>query len=66
MLAKKPTFMRYVVAHAVIEGDTATEEAQRWIDQGYQPWGVPSIKENTISKEIMWIQVFIKTKEERR
>ena len=63
MPAKKPRFMKYVVAHAVIEGEEATDEAQKWIDQGYQPWGVPSIITNSLTKDVMWIQVFIKAKD---
>ena len=63
MPAKKPRYMKYVVAHAVIQDDEASQEAQRWIDQGYQPWGVPSIISNSLTKDVRWIQVFIKAKE---
>lgn len=64
MPAKKPRYMRYVVAHAVIEADAATKEAQKWIDQGYQPWGVATITTNNLTKDVRWIQIFIKAKEE--
>lgn len=63
MPAKKPRYMKYVVAHAVIEGNQATEEAQKWIDQGYQPWGVATITTNTLTKDVRWIQIFIKAKD---
>lgn len=63
MPAKKPRYMKYVVAHSVIEGDKATREAQKWIDQGYQPWGVATITTNTLTKDVRWIQIFIKAKD---
>ena len=64
MPAKKPRYMKYVVAHAVIEGNQATEEAQKLIDQGYQPWGVATITTNSLTKDVRWIQIFIKAKED--
>ena len=64
MPSKKPNFMKYVVAHAPVEGNIATDEAQKWIDQGYQPWGMPSIHSSSLTKTVTWIQIFIKAKEE--
>ena len=64
MPSKKPNFMKYVVAHAPVEDNMATDEAQKWIDQGYQPWGIPSIISSSLTKTVTWIQIFIKAKEE--
>ena len=52
----------YIVAHAPVS--KATARASELLDNGYTTWGAPSISSPN-TKEPMWIQVFIKLKEDK-
>ena len=61
MASKKKELSEYIVAHAPIS--KATAKADELLKSGYTTWGAPAFASPN-TKEPIWMQVFIKVKED--